>query len=301
MRYKGIVLLAFITLIFAGSAAAHLPAGQVTQDAARIDPFYLRQFQDGKDFYAQGRFEEAAGVLKIASFGLADAPDLLLECLVYLTVSHLGAGDAAAARRCYDEVARLKLEERLTSITLPAEVRDKYLEGAAMLERGGSRLRGGEAERPSPAPARPVLAGEAARRMSGRQEIAELRAALRKDRTNSGLRLRLFKAYERLDMKREANSALRDWLKAEPGSATARIALAAILLDEKKPREALRELRKVGAPLASDIEFHYLLGRALFETMDFAAAGDEFLKVKTLEPDYKDAVRLLEDCRSRLK
>ena len=260
--------------MFAASAGARPPAGQgtqVAQDAARIDPFYLRQLQDGKDLYARGRFEEAVGVLKIGSFGLADAPDLLLECLVYQAVGYLRLGDAVAARRCYNDVARLKLNDRLAAITLPQEVQERYLKGAAMFEPGG------------------------------KEEILEVKAALRKDRKNPELYLRLFNAYERLDLRKEAKSALKDWLQVEPGNATARVALAAILLDEKKPRDALRELRKIGPPQESDIQLHYLLGRALYETMNFAAAEAEFLKVTTLEPGYKDAARLLEDCRSRVK
>ena len=254
----------------AGDAqAAQEPKG--VQEASRIDPFYLRQLQDGKDLHAQGRFEEAQGVLKIASFGLADAPDLLLECLVYQAVGNLRLGDAAAARRCYDDVARLKLNDRLAAITLPEEVRERYLKGAAMLEPGG------------------------------REEILELKAALRKDPKDPDLHHRLFKAYERLDMRNDAKSALKDWLRLEPGNVGARVALAAALLDEKKPKDALRELRKVGSPREDDLEFHYLLGRALYGTMNFAAALDEFQQVTGIEPGYKDAARLLEDCRSRVK
>lgn len=86
---KGVLLVVVFWVAFPfAKDVLPLAAGQA-QETVAVDPFYLKLFEDGKILYLQGRFQEAVDTLKVASFGLIDARDRLLECYIYLSTGYL--------------------------------------------------------------------------------------------------------------------------------------------------------------------------------------------------------------------
>ncbi len=286
MKRAAIALLIF----WAAGALALFPRtdriGQA-QEATAIDPFYMKLFEDGKSLYRQGRFQEAVEALKVASFGLIDDRDRLLECYIYLSTGYYKNRAAAAAQDCYGKIVRMNASDKLASLALPKDIQDAYLEMAAAFDRAALRSR--------PGPIAPVVPIAPPRTgPSEPNEISRLGEAIRKNPRDTEARLSLFYLYLNRKKIKEAKSVLEDWLDVQPSDATALIEMAKIRLDEQKPKDALKYLQKIGRTLERDIEFLYTRGRAFWEAKKTAEAKADFLMVQAREPAYKDTALYLE-------
>lgn len=107
--------------------AGNLPsAGQTVVQSPRIDPFYLRLFDEGLSSFNRGDFEEAFENLKIAAFGLLDEPDLLGEAFVYLTLSAYNLKKTDQVEYYLREISRFKLNNRIRGSRLPEKIKDQF-------------------------------------------------------------------------------------------------------------------------------------------------------------------------------
>lgn len=80
------------------AAQAQGDAAQRAADAPDVHPFYIQLLEEGIYTYHQGDASGAATELRLAVFGLLDAPELLSKGLAYLALAQEQAGDAEAAR-----------------------------------------------------------------------------------------------------------------------------------------------------------------------------------------------------------
>lgn len=119
--------LVFFLLVFIFLISKTPLLAQVEQDKIlKIDPFYLKLFDEGKLAFNRGDFEEAFQNFKIAAFGLLDEPDLLGEAFVYLTVSAYNLKKYDQVEHYLKEIARFKLNSRISRSTLPEDVKEKF-------------------------------------------------------------------------------------------------------------------------------------------------------------------------------
>lgn len=103
-----------------------LEAQQLPEISRKIDPFYLKLFEEGLDAFNQGNFEEAFESLKISSFGFLDEPDLLSEAFVYLTLSAYNLKKTDQVEYYLREMSRFKLNNRIPGSRLPKEVKEQF-------------------------------------------------------------------------------------------------------------------------------------------------------------------------------
>lgn len=61
--------------------------------ASAVDPFYASRFHEGRTAYDRGDYHEAVFSLRLACFGMLEAPRELAECLVWLAMAQAGAED----------------------------------------------------------------------------------------------------------------------------------------------------------------------------------------------------------------
>ncbi|MBC7362887.1 MAG: hypothetical protein H5U06_11525 [Candidatus Aminicenantes bacterium] len=105
-------------------------AGVSTQEfqnrVLKVDPFYLKLFDEGKLAFNRGDFEEAFQNFKIAAFGFLDEPDLLGEAFVYLTVSAYNLKRYDQVEHYLKEISRFKLNNRISSSNLPKELKETF-------------------------------------------------------------------------------------------------------------------------------------------------------------------------------
>jgi len=99
---------------------------QLSPEAPQVDPFYLRLFDEGRQAFNQGNYEEAFQSLKIAAFGFLDEPDLLGEAFVYLTLCAYKLKNPDQVEYYLKETSRFKLKDRISSFSLPKEIKDLY-------------------------------------------------------------------------------------------------------------------------------------------------------------------------------
>lgn len=95
--------------------------------AQSLDPFYASLLHDGELLADQGKALAAAKSLRIACFGMLDAPRDLARCLVRLAVAQSTVGDAAGFRETFSRL--LELESRAPAYAaaeLPAAVRAAF-------------------------------------------------------------------------------------------------------------------------------------------------------------------------------
>ncbi len=78
--------------------------------AAAYDDFYAKRLELGRQAFAAGKPAEAAEELRVACFGMVDAPEALTECVARLTLAQEAAGRKADADATMDRF--LKLEKR---------------------------------------------------------------------------------------------------------------------------------------------------------------------------------------------
>jgi hypothetical protein len=93
-----------------------------------IDPFYLKVFEEASANFSRGDYKKAFENFKIAAFGLLDEPDLLGQAYAYITVSAHQLGKIEQVEYYLEQISRLKLFPRISTSSLPKEVKDKFKE-----------------------------------------------------------------------------------------------------------------------------------------------------------------------------
>lgn len=108
-----------VLLLLCGAAANAL--------AAPVADFYLTMLSRGISEYEAGRHEAAMSPLRIAAFGLIDAPEKYQTAHIYLSLAADKSGDAAISR---DAAQRVLSSERLkrtyAALVLPVPVRSGF-------------------------------------------------------------------------------------------------------------------------------------------------------------------------------
>ena len=101
----------------------------------KVDPFYLKLFEDGKEAWRQGNLSGAIEKLEIAYFGFLKSPSHLIETGVYLIVCHFEAKNHERAAYFDSEINALGAEERFTDFSLSQDILEKYHEASAYFAR----------------------------------------------------------------------------------------------------------------------------------------------------------------------
>src|SRR5687767_4992677 len=78
--------------------------------AATPSEFYLAMLRKGTGAYEAGRFEDAAGSLKIAAFGLLDSIEHYQTAQIHLALAHDRLGNTELAR---ESARRVVIGERI--------------------------------------------------------------------------------------------------------------------------------------------------------------------------------------------
>jgi tetratricopeptide (TPR) repeat protein len=123
-----IVIIGLFITCLAGSSGQLVAQAALPGRQPVIDPFYLKVFEEAKMHFDRGDYKKAFENFKIAAFGLLDEPDLLGQAYAYLTVSAYQLGKADEVEHYLEQIARLKLFPRISSSSLPQEVKDKFKE-----------------------------------------------------------------------------------------------------------------------------------------------------------------------------
>lgn len=85
----------FVLLTTAVAAQAP-PAVAAPPVRPNVDPFYSSRLREGIAAFERGAYGDAASSLRVACFGMLDAPPELAECLVRLGLAQAAAGDREA-------------------------------------------------------------------------------------------------------------------------------------------------------------------------------------------------------------
>ena len=116
-----VLLTVFITVVVTASPV--LAIGQT----GGVDPFYERLFQDGTLALSTGDATGAARQLRLACFGMLDAPERLADCLARLALAHALAEDRDGFLEALSRV--IEVERRFRSYskaTIPPELRRDF-------------------------------------------------------------------------------------------------------------------------------------------------------------------------------
>lgn len=103
-----------------------LTAQQKQPPKLKVDPFYLKLFEEAKQAFNQGDYENAFQTFKLAAFGFLDEPDLLGEALVYLTVTAYNLKIEDQVAYYLKEIMRFKLTNRISAAPLPPDLKKKF-------------------------------------------------------------------------------------------------------------------------------------------------------------------------------
>lgn len=98
------LLLAALAAVAPPSAGQGAGARLAEAAAEAVHPFYARLFDDGVYALQQGDAEKAANDLRLAVFGMLEAPGELVRGLAYLSLAEAAAGEGELAR---DSLGRL--------------------------------------------------------------------------------------------------------------------------------------------------------------------------------------------------
>lgn len=115
-----------ILVLFISSLAPDLTAQEKQVNNPKIDPFYLKLFEEAKHSFSMGDFETAFQNFRLAAFGFLDAPDLLGEALVYLTVTAYNLKKDDQVTHYLKEIMRFKLSSRISASPLPPDLKKKF-------------------------------------------------------------------------------------------------------------------------------------------------------------------------------
>lgn len=287
----------------------------------QVDPFYLRLLEEGKMLFAQNKLAEAVKNLEIAAFGLIEERPRLLEAYVYLVISHYRLRHLSRAAHFASEIERLNLKAEFGRIDLSAELYNQFLEMESLLWRlalaarsspltkakteeisPSSAIRSPESER-FPESGKMNLSLQAMKKEglpaallkemlpppqpTAIQEAIKLEETLRRDPGNGAVSLRLAVVYEELGQWPKAHNILKNYLKINPDCAATRFELGRVLLQLRKPDEALKEMQIAAPALEGDIEFHYQKARAHEQLNQMEEARSEWERVAAISPSYK--------------
>lgn len=89
---------------------------------ATVDPFYLKVFNEGKQFYARQQYKSALENFKIAEFGLLQDKALLHELYLYSSLSHFKLNQFDDARDILKKYQEKMDIEDISSVTPPEEI-----------------------------------------------------------------------------------------------------------------------------------------------------------------------------------
>lgn len=88
------------------------------------DPFYIQQMEQGRKHFLAGRYDEAAGALEVAAFGLNQEPLLLIRTDLYLAVCRYRLHDPEKCRAALLKAAEIMDTEGIADPGLePAAVK----------------------------------------------------------------------------------------------------------------------------------------------------------------------------------
>ena len=283
--------------------------------SAQVDPFYLRLLEEGKSLFAQNKLAEAVENLEIAAFGLIEERPRLLEAYVYLVISHYRLRQVSRAAYFTSEIERLNLKPEFDRANLPAELYNQFLEmesrlwrlALAALSRPSIKGRAISASSSisSSQPGRSSEMGKMnlsleAMKKEGLpvallsellpppqpvaiQEAIKLEEIVKHDPGNGAASLRLAMVYEELGHWSKAHNVLKKYLKINPDCAVAHFELGRVLLQLRKPEEALKEIQLAASVLEGDIEFHYQKARAHEQLNQLEEARREWERLTPLK------------------
>jgi len=254
--------------------------GGFSQVTEQVDPFYTKQFEDGKFLYQGGKFVEAAQCFEIAAFGFLDSTARLLESYLYLEACHFQTKNIDKAKYYADEMKRLKLEDQMASLNLPAPLTNKHREIAAYFSRLEAKALVAAVSAPSPAE------GVA-------DDVAKLKNLLKANQANVDAALKLSAIYLEQKNLKAAKSTLQDLLAVNPKNPLTNFELGKILASERKYADALAAFDKAAPSLPNDVELFYQIGIAAAALKDYEKAGWAFGRVNQLGPSYKDTAKFL--------
>jgi len=277
--------------------------------SGQVDPFYLRLLDEGKSLFAQNKFAEAVKNLEIAAFGLIEERPRLLEAYVYLVISNYRLRQLSRAAYFTSEIERLNLKPEFERANLSAELYNQFLEMESILGRLALAARAGTQAKTEAVATSSVIHSPQSGQMNftleamkkeglpvallsdmlpppqptAIQEAIKLEEAVKHDPRNGVASIRLAMVYEELGHWSKARSLLKRYLKINPGCEVAHFELGRVLLQLRKPKDALKEIQLAASVLEGDIEFHVQKARAHEQLRQVEEARREWERVATLK------------------
>jgi tetratricopeptide (TPR) repeat protein len=201
-----------------------MPARPAAEAAPKVHPFYVRLLDDGVYAFQQGDAEKAATDLRLAVFGMLEAPDRLAHGLSYLALAEADAGEEEKVR---DTLGRL------------IAVSDSFAAGPE-----------------------PPLPDAVSARLEELMLAAVPEATLTGSATFGGLADEKFVLRLAALPPRERRAALAEKAAAEPDDPRWALALGELDLENGRAAEAARQAAQVLAATPDDLRGHCLAGLA---------------------------------------
>ncbi len=305
-----------------GVLLAAAPALRAQADD-QIEPFYRKLLTEGKILYERGSFASVVQNLEIASFGFLDAPDLLLQCYIYLELAHHGLKDEEKAKSYDEKIRALNDPERIDSLKLPESVLSKFNNLRAAFDRiAGRTVRRPPAKTTVPPPAKveaappakiqtaptdktlrfpPDYLGLAREETNVNNKILYYKRAIQNDPNNIDVYFELDDACNRAKKYRDGAALMEFLLKYYPENIAARIRLAEDWLADKSFNKAVPVLTAALRTNPDHIGLRYLLGLAYIGQRKYKEALAELEIVLARDPAYKNADVLSKLCTDRIK
>lgn len=98
--------------------------------SAEVDPFYSKIFNEGKDYFMAGKYQEAIENFKIAEFGLLDEPETIKEVYIYYALAYIQLSRLDEAGKIVKKYSTDLDVKDLTGIPVPRPIKNP---GKAML------------------------------------------------------------------------------------------------------------------------------------------------------------------------
>ena len=258
----------------------------------RVDPFYIKLLEEGKEAWRQGDRLGAIEKLEVAYFGFLKSPSHLIETGIYLIVCHFEVNHNERAAYFDSEInalgapGSLEVEAHLSEFDLPPDLLERYHEAHAYFAR---QKVAGQYHPGSGQDAAPLMKSEAltSTPKSPYTRIAELEQLIDRNRNNTAAYLEIASLYLEYNNPKMAKPVLRRLLEIDPDNAAGRFELGKTHLALEEYREAAAAFELAGTVLDGDIEFHYQKGAAHYMSREFDAARREFERVRSLHAGYK--------------
>jgi tetratricopeptide (TPR) repeat protein len=269
-----------------------LTAAAWAQAAEKVDPFYLKLFEEGKFEFQSGNLPAAIKDFEIAFIGFLDSPARLLECYVYLTVLHNDLKNVDKSKFYFNEIKKLKLQTYLTAISPPAPLMKKFSDLDSLYSRQDSQARIAAGWESPAVDSAPAVSGASGKALEA--EIGQLKTAIRKNSQEQAPYFRLSALYLGQKKTRDARRVLEDLIKISPKDGQAHFELGKIFVQERKLPEAAAALRQAALLSPDNYEINYELGKVFYGQKRSAEAKEAFERVKALNPSYKDTAEYLD-------